>query len=157
MNCPVTCPLGIDLADFLGQHTGLCFLAWGLKSTLREAGSDFSCCVTSGVWEGILFQTVIGFQATMRLSFFLNCSVTLILLSFSCISAVLVFCNGLRGKAVLFRVTLFLLQDGAARWHFCFIWYSAIMTRDKWERIWKWGNLHESWEYEGKLLCEEYL
>lgn len=110
---------------------GLCFLAWGLKSTLSEAGSDFSSYVTSGVWEGILFQPVIGFQATMTLSFFLNSSVTLILLSFSCISAVLVFCSGLRGKTVLFRVPLFLLQDGGVRWHFCFIWYSAIMNRDK--------------------------
>lgn len=105
------------------------FSGLGLKSTLSEAGSDFSCCLTSGVQERILFQPVIGFQATMRLSFYLNSSVTLILLSFSCISAVLVLCSGLRGKTVLFRVTLLLLQDGVVRWHFCFIWYGAIINR----------------------------
>lgn len=118
---PVGCP---------GTAEGLCSLPWGLKSTLTEAASDFSCGVTSGGWEGILFQAVIGFQATMRLSVFLNSSVTSVLLSFSYISAVLVLCSGLRGKPVWFS-HFFLLQDGAVRWHFCFTWYGAVMSRDK--------------------------
>lgn len=101
---PCHLPTWHQPVGFPGSAEGLCSLAWGFKSTLTEAASDFSCCVTSGGWEGILFQAVIGFQTTMRLSVFLNSSVTSVLLSFSCISAVLVLCSGLKGKTVPFRV-----------------------------------------------------